>query len=340
MKKFLANIKTQARKNPGRIVFPEAALDDRVLQATEMVLKERTAHLILLGSELEIKKRANKLGIKLTSKKVQIIDPDDSPLTEKYVKEFMKIRKDKGVTEKKAWETIRQINYFGTMMVHVGDADGMVSGTTWSTADTVRPALQIIKTKEKFHKVSGVFFMILEKRLLLFADCAIMIEPNSHDLVDIALDTAQTAADFGLDPKVAMLSFSTNGSANHPLVNKVREAVAMAHDECPCLAIEGEMQVDAALVPSICARKFPNSSLKGDANVLIFPSLEAANCAYKLVERRGGAQPIGPVLQGLKKPINDLSRGCKFEDIANITAITSVQAQGSGKANVCKHCKK
>ncbi|PIS03812.1 phosphate acetyltransferase, partial [Candidatus Peregrinibacteria bacterium CG10_big_fil_rev_8_21_14_0_10_44_7] len=158
MKKFLANIKTQARKNPGRIVFPEAALDDRVLQATEMVLKERTAHLILLGSELEIKKRANKLGIKLTSKKVQIIDPDDSPLTEKYVKEFMKIRKDKGVTEKKAWETIRQINYFGTMMVHVGDADGMVSGTTWSTADTVRPALQIIKTKEKFHKVSGVFF--------------------------------------------------------------------------------------------------------------------------------------------------------------------------------------
>ncbi len=339
MKKFLARIKTQARKSPGRIVLPEAALDDRIIQATAMILKEKTAHPILIGSELEIMKRAKRLGIKLPEKKVEIIDPENSPLLEPYVKEFMKLRKKKGITERKAWGVIPQVNYFGTMMVHMDDADGMVSGTTWSTADTVRPALQIIKTKEKFHKVSGLFFMILEKRLLLFADCAIMIEPNSHDLVDIALDTAQTASDFGLDPKVAMLSFSTNGSARSPLVDKVREAVAIARDRCPCLKIEGEMQVDAALVPDICERKFPGSSLKGDANVLIFPSLEAANCAYKLVERLAGAQTIGPVLQGLKKPINDLSRGCKFEDIANIAAITSVEAQNNRKQDICKKCK-
>jgi len=339
MKKFIAGIKTQARKNPGRIVFPEAALDDRIIQAVEMILKEKTAHPILLGSKLEIMKRAKKLGINLPREKVKIIDPKDSKLTEKYVKEFMILRAKKGITEKKAWEIIPKVNYFGTMMVHMGDADGMVSGTTWSTANTVRPALQIIKTKRKFHKVSGLFFMILNKRLLLFSDCAITIEPNSHDLVDIALDTAQTAADFGLDPKVAMLSFSTNGSAKSPFASKVREAVAMARDKCPCLKIEGEMQVDAALVPEICERKFPESSLKGNANVLIFPSLEAANCAYKLVERLAGAKTIGPVLQGLKKPVNDLSRGCAFEDIANITAITSVEAQGNNKRNICKSCK-
>ncbi len=304
-----------------------------------MILKEKTAKPILIGSELEIAKRAKNLGIKLPTS-VEIIDPEHSDLTEKYVKEFMRLRAKKGVDERKAWETVPRINYFGTMMVHMGDADGMVSGTTWSTADTVRPALQIIKTKEKFHKVSSLFFMILEKRLLLFADCAIIIEPTPHELVDIALDTAQTAQDFGLDPKVAMLSFSTNGSARHPLVNKVREAVAIARDRCPCLAIEGEMQVDAALVPEICERKFPGSSLKGDANVLIFPSLEAANCAYKLVERLAGAKTIGPVLQGLKKPVNDLSRGCKFEDIANIAAITSVEAQDTKKEDICKSCKK
>ncbi len=329
MKKFLADIKKRAKKAPGRIVFPEAALDDRVLQAVEQILKEKTAIPILIGSKLAITKRAKKLKIDL--KDTEIINPNKSPLTEKYVKEFVKLRKHKGVTERKAWETVPKVNYFGTMVVHMGDADGMVSGTTWSTAETVRPALQIIKTKEKFHKVSGLFFMILEKRLLLFADCAITIEPNSHDLVDIASDTANTACNFGLKPKVAMLSFSTNGSARDPHVDKVREAVALAKDRHPKLAIEGEMQVDAALVPEICKRKFPKSKLKGDANVLIFPSLEAANCAYKLVERLAGAQTIGPVLQGLKKPINDLSRGCKFEDIVNIAAITSVEAQEERK---------
>ncbi|MBU1018454.1 MAG: phosphate acetyltransferase [Patescibacteria group bacterium] len=321
MKSFIKNIKLEAKKAPARIVFPEAALDDRIIQATAIILKEKTAKPILIGKEIEILKRAKRLGIKLGE--TPIIDPENSELTEKYVKKFMTLRKK---TEREAWETVPKVNYFGTMMVYAGDADGMVSGTTWSTADTVRPALQIIKTKEKFHKVSGFFFMILEKRLLLFADCAITIDPNSHDLVDIATDTAETAKNFGIDPKVAMLSFSTNGSAKHPFVNKVREAIALARDEQPNLKIEGEMQVDAALVPEICEKKFPDSSLKGDANVLIFPDLQSANIAYKLVERLAGAKAIGPILQGLKKPVNDLSRGCSVQDIVDITAITSVEA--------------
>ncbi|HAU40264.1 MAG: phosphate acetyltransferase, phosphate acetyltransferase [Candidatus Peregrinibacteria bacterium GW2011_GWF2_43_17] len=324
MRKFIADIKARAKRKPGKIVFPEAAMDDRIILATKKILRQKLAKPILIGKEIEILKRAKKLGVKLDLKRVQLIDPEDSPLTTKYVKEFIKLR---GGEEREAWKTVIKPNYFATMMVHMEDADGMVSGTFYTTAEKVRPALQIIKTKEKFHKVSGFFFMMLEKRLLLFADCAINIEPNSHDLAHIALDTAKTAEDFGIKPKVAMLSFSTNRSADHPFVDKVREAVALAKYEEPKLVIDGEMQVDAAIIPEICAKKFPSSKLKGNANVLIFPDLQSGNIAYKLMERLGGYTAIGPVLQGLKKPMNDVSRGCKVEDIVNITAITSLQTQ-------------
>jgi len=270
MQKFLSCIKDQARKRPGRIVLPEAALDDRPLLAVREILKEKIAKPILVGRKIDILKRAKKLGITLDPKKVKIIDPLDSPLTEKYAREFFKLRSKKGVDEKTAWATVIKLNYFATMMVHMGDADGMVSGVTWKTAEKMLPALQIIKTKKKFHKVSGFFFMLLDKKILLFADCAITIDPNSHDLAALAIDTAETAKTFGIEPKVALLSFSTNRSADHPFVDKVREAVAIAQYERPDLIIEGEMQVDAALVPEICAKKFPNSRLKGDANVLIF----------------------------------------------------------------------
>lgn len=223
------------------------------------------------------------------------------------------------------------IYYFGTLMLYCGDVDGVVSGAVASTGDSVKPSLQIIKTQEKFHRVSGIFFMVLENRLLLFADAAITIDPDAHDLVDIAEDTAKTAVTFGLMPKIAFLSFSTKGSSTHPEAEKVRRAVEMMKDQYPDLVMDGEMQVDAALVPKVAAIKCPDSPIQGDANILIFPSLEAANISYKLVERLAGAKAIGPLLQGLRKPVNDLSRGCSPKDIVNVTAFTVCQAQGLGK---------
>jgi len=212
-------------------------------------------------------------------------------------------------------------------MVFKDHADGFVSGACHPTGDTLRPALQIVKTHDKFHKVSSFFMMMLEKKLMFFADCAVEINPDAKDLADIAIDTANTAKKFGIDPRVAMLSFSTNGSARHPMVDKVKEATSIVNFREPSLVVDGEMQVDAALVPKVCSSKFPGSSLHGDANILIFPDLNSANMAYKLVERLAKAHAVGPILQGLNKPINDLSRGCSVEDIIDLTAITVVEAQ-------------
>jgi phosphate acetyltransferase len=326
MKKFVRFVKDIAKQNPKRVVFPEG-FEPRILKATAKILKEKTAIPVLIGNSDEIKKNASNLGLKINFDKVEIVDPITSEKTKKYAKEFYELRKNKGITEEQALETMKKFNYFGTMMVHLGEVDGMVSGTTYPTADTIRPALQIIKTKEKFHKVSGLFFLVLENRLLLFADTAVTIDPNSHDLADIALDTAETARRFCLEPRVAMLSFSTAGSARHPKVDKVREATAIIKSRDPDLIVEGEMQVDAALVPEVAKKKFPKSMLKGDANILIFPDLNAGNIAYKLVERLAKAKAIGPILQGLKKPINDLSRGCSYRDIVNLAAFTSCEAQ-------------
>lgn len=324
MKKFLNYVQALARKNQKHIIFPEGD-EPRMLQATEEILEKKIAKLTLLGNPDKIKKTAKKLKLKIDWKKIEIINPLKSPLKTKYAKAFYELRKNKGVTEKDARDIMKQNNYFGTMMIYLGNADGLVTGTQHPTSESIRPALEIIKTKEKFHKVSGIFFMIFKRRIILFADAAITIDPDAHDLVDIAIDTAETAKRFGINPKVAMLSFSTKGSAKHPFIDKVREAVAMINYERPDILIDGELQVDAAIVPEVAERKCPTSPLKGEANVLIFPDLEAANIAYKLVERLAKAKAIGPLLQGLKKPINKVSRGCHYKDIVNVTAFTACE---------------
>jgi len=225
-------------------------------------------------------------------------------------------------------------------MVHLGEADGLISGAIHPTAHTLRPALQIIKTKEKFHKVSGVFFMIFKERYMFFADAAVEIEPDAKDLADIALDTASTARKFGFEPKVAMLSFSTKGSAKHPLAEKVKEATEIAQYRDPKLIIDGELQLDAAIEPWVCRIKCPDCRLQGKANVLIFPDLNAANIGYKLATFFGKAEAVGPVLQGLNKPVNDLSRGCIVQDIVDITVLTSIEAMTNGLNNRYKDINK
>ena len=321
--RFLELIRRAARQYPAGIVFPEVE-DERVLKAVEKIVEDETAKPILIGSP-------EKIGIK----GVEYINPSDKNLFARYRDHLVELRKSKGLTAEEADKLLQDPNYFGTMAVELGDADAMISGAQGSTAETLRPAFQIIKTKEKFHKVSGFFFMILENRLIMFADCAVNIEPSSHELADIAIDTAETALRFGLEPRIAMLSFSTNGSAKHPSVDIVREATQMVNARMPQLLCEGEMQVDAALNADVAKKKFPNSRVAGRANILIYPNLAAANIAYKLVERLAGAQAIGPILQGLRKPINDLSRGCSVQDIVNLAAITSVQV--SDEVVVPKH---
>jgi len=330
MQNFVKKVRASARKNPKRIVFPEST-EERTLSAMEEITKQGIAYPILIGNPETIKKTARKLKLKIDWKKIKIVDPLTSPFTKEYAKKMAEARKEKGMTEKDALKILKSpsgIYYYGTMTVFTGDADGMVTGAACSTGDSVRPSLQIIKTQEKFHMVSGIFFMIMEKRMLLFADAAITIDPDAHNLIDIAEDTAKTAVTFGIKPRIAFLSFSTKGSANHPRAEKVRHAVEILKDKYPDLVADGELQVDAALVPSVAKRKCPKSIIQGDANILIFPSLEAANIAYKLVERLAGAKAIGPLLQGLRKPVNDLSRGCSVKDIVNVTAFTVCQAQG------------
>lgn len=325
MKDFIKGIKDKARKNPKRIVFPEGE-EERILNAAKVIVKEGIAKVILLGNEEIISKKAKKIGLDLN--KVKVINPAKSGKDEKYAKEFFKLRKKKGIDIKEAREMIKDDSYYGTMMVHLGDADGLVSGAVHTTADTIRPALQIIGTKRKFERVSGVFFLMLpDKGLLFFADAAVEIEPDAKDLAEVAIDTAETAKKFGIKPKVAMLSFSTRGSARHPLVDKVREATEIVRYRKPKLIVDGEIQLDAAIDKDVCKIKCPNSVLKGEANVLIFPDLQSGNISYKLVERLAHARAVGPVLQGLRKPVNDLSRGCNAGDIVDITAITVVEAQ-------------
>lgn len=329
MQNFVKTIKQKAKKDPRRLVLPESEIDDRILQATETILKEGTAKPVLLGTSKSLGQKAKDLNLSIDWDKVTVIDRFTDPRLEFFADTYVKLCG--GTKDEAKKELTENINSFGTMLVETDFADGMISGTTFSTAETIRPALKIIKTKEKFHKVSGFFFMIWEKKLLLFADCAVTIDPNSYELADIAIDTAETAMRFGIEPRIAMLSFSTAGSAKHPEVDKVREATKMVKYRRPDLCIEGEMQVDAALIPAICKRKFPSSQVCDNFNVLIFPNLSAGNIAYKLVERLGGAHAIGPILQGLQKPVNDLSRGCSAEDISTLAAFTTIEAQGEDK---------
>ncbi|WP_138206700.1 phosphate acetyltransferase [Haloimpatiens lingqiaonensis] len=314
-----------------RIVLPEGE-EERTLVATEKIVKEGLAKVILVGNEKNIREKAKDLKVDISG--AEIIDPETSDKLEEYTNGFYELRKKKGMTLEKADKIIRDPLYFATMMVKMDHADGMVSGAVHTTGDLLRPGLQIIKTAPGISVVSSVFIMVVpncqygEDGMLLFSDCAVNPNPTAEQLASIAISTAETAKGLcNMDPKVAMLSFSTMGSAEHELVEKVREATKMAKAARPDLLIDGELQLDASIVEKVAAQKAPESNVAGKANVLIFPDLQAGNIGYKLVQRFAKAEAIGPICQGFAKPINDLSRGCSAEDIVNVVAVTAVQAQ-------------
>ena len=314
------------------IVLPEGS-DDRILRAASTLLSRGTARLTILGDSAAIRKRGGELGLLIDV--AETIDPVHSELRERFAEEYARLRAHKGVTLDQARETMTDVSYFGTMMVHLGLADGMVSGAAHTTAHTIRPSLEIIKTKPGVSVVSSVFFMALADRVLVYGDCAVNPDPNAAQLADIALSSAETAAQFGVEPRVAMLSYSTGESGSGADVDKVREATALARAARPELLLEGPMQYDAASDPETGASKLPGSAVAGRATVFIFPDLNTGNNTYKAVQRSAGAIAVGPVLQGLAKPVNDLSRGATVTDILNTVAITAVQAgmtRGGGNA--------
>lgn len=305
------------------IVLPEGE-DDRILRAASSLLARGTAKLTILGNQAAVRKRVSELGLSLVD--AEIVDPETSPLRERFAAEYARLRAHKGVTLEEAAERISDVSYFGTMMVHLGLADGMVSGAAHTTAHTIRPSLEIIKTKPGVSVVSSVFFMALADRVLVYGDCAVNPDPTAEQLADIAISSAETAAQFGVDPRVAMLSYSTGDSGSGADVDKVRRATEIARAARPDLAIDGPIQYDAASDPVTGASKLPGSSVAGRATVFIFPDLNTGNNTYKAVQRSAGAVAVGPVLQGLNKPVNDLSRGATIDDILNTVAITAVQA--------------
>jgi phosphate acetyltransferase len=304
-----------------RIVFPEG-LDERIVRAASRLAEEKRLTPILIGNIEQVQAKAQELGVSLEA--AEIYDPASYAAMDELVAAFVERRKGKA-TEEDARKILLDENYFGTMLVYLNKADGLVSGAAHSTADTVRPALQIIKTKAGVKKTSGVFIMVREDEKYVFADCAINIAPDSNDLAEIAVESAKTADMFDIEPRIAMLSFSTKGSAKSPETERVSGAVEEAKRREPSLVIDGEFQFDAAFVPSVAKSKAPDSPLQGDANVFIFPSLEAGNIGYKIAQRLGGFEAVGPILQGLNKPVNDLSRGCNEEDVYKLALITAAQ---------------
>ncbi|MCG2214633.1 phosphate acetyltransferase [Staphylococcus epidermidis] len=310
-----------------KIVLPEGE-DERVLIAATQLQKTDYVSPIVLGNEDNIKSLASKHALDLTQ--IEIIDPATSELKDELVDAFVERRKGKA-TKEQAIELLDNVNYFGTMLVYTRKAEGLVSGAAHSTGDTVRPALQIIKTKPGVSRTSGIFFMIKGDEQYIFGDCAINPELDAQGLAEIAVESAKSAQSFGMDPKVAMLSFSTKGSAKSDDVTKVQEALKLAQekaeaDQLDHVVIDGEFQFDAAIVPSVAEKKAPGAKIQGDANVFVFPSLEAGNIGYKIAQRLGGYDAVGPVLQGLNSPVNDLSRGCSTEDVYNLSIITAAQA--------------
>ncbi|MFI6474410.1 phosphate acetyltransferase [Streptomyces sp. NPDC050516] len=318
----------QARSNRRRVVLPEGT-EDRVLRAADVLLRRDVCELTLLGDVEAIRKKAADLGIDVT--KCQIIDPQTSELRQRFAERYAQLRAHKGVTVELAYDVVADVNYFGTLMVQEGLADGMVSGSVHSTAATIRPAFEIIKTKPDASIVSSVFFMCLADKVLVYGDCAVNPDPNAEQLADIAVQAAATAQQFGVDPRIAMLSYSTGTSGSGADVDKVREATKLVREAQPELRIEGPIQYDAAVEPSVAATKLPESEVAGQATVLIFPDLNTGNNTYKAVQRSAGAVAVGPVLQGLRKPVNDLSRGALVQDIVNTVAITAIQAQAQGQ---------
>ena len=312
-----------ASLNKKRIVLPESS-DERILRAAEIILNRGVAEIILLGNEEELTENYLRLGLDLSS--ATIIDHSNSQLMKEFVDTFYEIRKAKGLTREVAQDAMIHVNYFATMMVKLGYADGMVSGSVHSTADTIRPALQIIKTTPNISIVSSVFFMCLKTKVFVYGDCAVNQDPTAQELSEIALSSAQTAQAFGIEPKVAMLSYSTGESGAGADVEKVKEATRLVKEKNPDLLIEGPIQYDAAVNKNVAKTKLPNSKVAGEASVFIFPDLNTGNNTYKAVQRSSDAVAIGPILQGLNKPVNDLSRGCLVADIVNTVAITAIQA--------------
>jgi phosphate acetyltransferase len=318
----------RARRERKRIVLPEGT-DERVLRAAEIALLRDICDITLLGNPQELRRKIGALGLALD--KARIIDPQDSDLLELFADTYHQLRQHKGISREMARDTLSEPSYFGTMMAYLGHADGMVSGAAHTTANTIRPALEFIKTRPGISIVSSVFFMCLADQVLVYGDCAINPDPTAEQLADIAINSALTAQGFGIEPRVAMLSYSTGESGQGPDVDKVREATRMAKERRPDLNIEGPLQYDAAIDADVAKLKLPGSKVAGHATVFVFPDLNAGNNAYKAVQRAAGAVAIGPILQGLKKPVNDLSRGALVPDIVNTIAITAIQAQ-SGEA--------
>ncbi|MGW7423432.1 phosphate acetyltransferase [Streptomyces sp. NPDC054813] len=314
----------QARSDKRRVVLPEGT-EARVLHAAEVLLRRGVCDLTLLGPVDQIRKKAADLGIDLAD--AQLIDPATSELRDTFAERYALLRAHRGVTVELAYDVVTDVNYFGTLMVQEGLADGMVSGSVHSTATTIRPAFEIIKTRPGSSIVSSVFFMCLADKVLVYGDCAVNPDPNAEQLADIAIQSAATAAQFGVEPRIAMLSYSTGTSGSGADVDKVREATELARSRRPDLKIEGPIQYDAAVEPSVAATKLPGSEVAGQASVLIFPDLNTGNNTYKAVQRSAGAIAVGPVLQGLRKPVNDLSRGALVQDIVTTVAITAIQAQ-------------
>jgi len=320
----MRGIINKAKRNPKRIVFPEGN-QEKILKAAQILIDEKIAQPILLGDKKYMKKIAEEHYINL--EEIEIINPETYEKLPQYTEEFYNLRNRRGVTKTVARELMRDPNYFGAMMVHMGDADGLISGLTKHYPDTIRPALQIIKMEDNIHKVSGLYMMIVKNKILFFADTTVNIDPTEEDLAEIAICVAETVKKFDIEPKVAMLSFSNFGSVKHPFVEKVRRAVEIVKQRMPDIMIDGEMQADTAVVHEIIEESFLFSTLKEEANILIFPDLQSGNIAYKLLARLGGAEAIGPILMGIKKSVHVLQRGSEVKDIVNMAAIAVVDAQ-------------